>query len=402
MARRPGEQGFTLVEMFVATGVWIVLGGTLLYVTQGLLSDAKLITSRQSAYVELAHLIETWEAEATSALAIFVPSKDVLGSDNTDGHELDFYSRDASREGHFWAYRWDARTQTLQRYTYRVPGTTATPSDPAVTGITAFTAVRKLASTVAQPFLAGYVPRDVFVNFGYPEVTGGNAIADVKVADARNTFEIELLPGTMVSGFQVIVGTFQPTASPPPSPPPMTPSPSPTASPTPTRAPTATPTATPTARPTPTPTATPCYAAFPITLSFFGLTWWEGQRSGNPCSGSITSVAFEFENFPAVDMVPLDAAFMAIPHPGLAVGYYVQLQDLSALSAQVGPGSYVSAGDTLAAAAAVPCKYIFYSNPATIQVLIGYGGYPIPTQDTAIASIIANLQEAIPGCVAVE
>jgi hypothetical protein len=163
-----------------------------------------------------------------------------------------------------------------------------------------------------------------------------------------------------------------------------------------------TPTATPTALPTPTPTATPCYAAFPITLGFFGITWWEGQRSGNPCTGFITSVAFVFPNFPAVDMVPLDTAFMAIPHPGLAVGYFVELQDMSALSAQLAPGSRVSAGDTLAATAALPCKTIFFSNPATIQVLVGYGGYPIPTQDSAIASIVANLQDAIPGCIPVE
>jgi type II secretory pathway pseudopilin PulG len=402
MAPRPGEQGFTLVEMLVATGVWIVLGGTLLYVAQGLISDAKLVASQQNAYVELTHLIDTWQAEATSALAVFVPTNDVLGSDNSDGHELDFYSRDAERRGHFWAYRWDARVHTLQRYTYSVPGTVASPSDPPLPGITAFSATKKLASTIVGPFLGGYVPRDVAVNFGYAEVSGGNAITDVTVADARNRFEIELLPGTMASGFQVIVGTFEPSPTPAPSPSPATPTPSPARSPTPTPAPTATRTATPTPRPTPTPTATPCYAVFPITLTFFGLTWWEGQQSNNPCSGAITSVAFAFANFPAVDMVPLNAAFMAIPHPGLGVGYFVELQDLSALSAQVGPGSQIYAGDTLAAAAAVPCKYIFYSNPATIQVLVGYGGYPISTQDSAIGSIITNLQEAIPGCVPVE
>ncbi|MGH7661621.1 MAG: hypothetical protein ACRENA_11995, partial [Vulcanimicrobiaceae bacterium] len=306
--------------------------------------------------------------------------------------------------GHFWAYRWDSQAHTLQRYTYSVPGTSAAPSDPPLTGITAFAAVRKLASTIAQPFLAGYVARDVAVNLGYPEVIGGNAIADVTVAGARNRFEIELLPGTMISGFQVVVGTFQPTATPPSPTPPVTTRPSPTATPTaaPTATPTARPTATPTARPTPTPSATPCYALFPMTLTFFGVTWWEGQQSGNPCSGTITSVAFVFANFPAVDMVPLDAAFMAIPHPGLSVGYYVELQDLTALSAQVVPGSHVSAGDTLAGAAALPCKFIFFSNPATIQVLVGYGGYPIPTQDSAIGSIVTNLQEAIPGCVPVE
>jgi len=209
MPPRSGERGFTLVEILVATGVWIVLGGTLLYLTQGLLSDAKLVAERQSAYTELTHLLEVWESEATSSLAIFVPATDVLGFDNSDGHELDFYSRDAARQGHFWAYRWDAKALTLQRYTYSVRGGPAAPSDPPVAGITALSAVRVPASTLSRPFLAGYVPRDVVVNFGYPDVNGGNAITDVTVASARNRFEIELLPGTMASGFGVIVGTFQ-------------------------------------------------------------------------------------------------------------------------------------------------------------------------------------------------
>ncbi|GEM_PF-2204064 len=217
MPPRSGERGFTLVEILVATGVWIVLGGTLLYLTQGLLSDAKLVAERQSAYTELTHLLEVWESEATSSLAIFVPATDVLGFDNSDGHELDFYSRDAARQGHFWAYRWDAKALTLQRYTYSVRGGPAAPSDPPVAGITALSAVRVPASTLSRPFLAGYVPRDVVVNFGYPDVNGGNAITDVTVASARNRFEIELLPGTMASGFGVIVGTFQPTAIPAPS-----------------------------------------------------------------------------------------------------------------------------------------------------------------------------------------
>jgi hypothetical protein len=132
------------------------------------------------------------------------------------------------------------------------------------------------------------------------------------------------------------------------------------------------------------------------------LTWWEGQQSGSPCGGYITSVAFVFANFPAVDMVPLNSAFRAIPpFNGVSVGYFVTLQDLSR-GTQVAPSSYIWSGDTLAASAAIPCKYVLSSNPATITVIIGFGGFPVVTDDSAIPSIVTNLQQAIPNCVPVE
>ena len=208
---RSTEQGFTLVEVLFATGVWAVLTGAFLYVTQGLFAGAREVADQRRQYVALAHLTETWDAESSSALAIFVPPRDVLGADNGDGHELDFYGRDAAHNGHFWAYRWDRTAQALQRYTYPSPATAAVATDPPIPDVALLRAVRKPASAIAQPFLAGYVPKDVVVNFGYPGVDGGNALVDVTVANAHHRFEIELLPGTMASGFAVVVATFTPT-----------------------------------------------------------------------------------------------------------------------------------------------------------------------------------------------
>ena len=410
MGPRPGERGFTLVEVVIAAALWIVLGGALLYMTTGLFEQTRALTAQRAAYEQLTRLVDSLDAEATSSLAIFTPQADVLGADNSDGHELDFYSRDAQRMGHFWAYRWDATTATLQRYTYAHPGGEATASDPPLQGITAFHASRLPAGAISQPFLGGYVARDVVVNFGYPGVDGGNAVTTVSFANARNQFVLELLPGTLASGFAVVVATFVPSATPTPALPSSTPTPSSSAasatpSSTPassTATPAPSPTPTPVRTPTPRPTATPCYGELSITLTFFGLTWWEGQQSGSPCGGTISSIAYVFPNFPAVDMVALDSAFTAIPHPGLAVGYFVELQDTNELSAIVSPGSFINDGDTLAASAALPCKVIFYSNPAVIQVLVGFGGYPIATNDSAVSSIVTNLQSAIPGCVPVE
>ena len=201
----------------MASALWVVLCGALLYVTQGLIAAARQMSAQQKAYMQLAHLIETWDAESSSALAIFVPPQDVHGSDNSDGHEVDFYSRDASGNGRFWAYGWQHAGATLQRYTYTVPGGSVSGSDPPITGITTFTATRRSASAIGAPFLGGYVPRDVAVNFGYPGVDGGNAVTTLTVGNSRSTFTIELLPGAMVSGFQIVVSTFTPTSTPAPT-----------------------------------------------------------------------------------------------------------------------------------------------------------------------------------------
>ncbi|HEY1727521.1 MAG TPA: prepilin-type N-terminal cleavage/methylation domain-containing protein [Candidatus Baltobacteraceae bacterium] len=224
---RSSERGFTLVEVLVATGLWIVLGGTLLFVTQGLLGAARAGAAQQRAYVALTQLIETLDAESSSALAIFVPPRDVLGTNNADGHELDFYSRDALRNGRFWAYRFDRQASTLQRYTYSAPGSVATPSDPPLRGIASFATTRKSASSLSSPFANGYVTRDVAVNFNYPSVNGGNAIVAVNFGDHRDTFTLELLPGTMTSGFAVIVSTFTPTPAPTATSAPSAPAPAP-------------------------------------------------------------------------------------------------------------------------------------------------------------------------------
>ena len=209
------ERGFTLIELLVATAIWVGLTGTLLYATQTLLGGARQIASARADYRAVQRLVEQWDSEASSALAIFVPPRDVLGNANADGHEFDFYTRDAAHYGHFWAYRFDAAAQTIQRYTYAVPGEAATAADPPVAGIVALRASRKAASGLNQPFLGGYTPKDVVVNFGYPGVDGGNALTDVVVTNRRGRFELELLPGTLVSGFSVVVGSFTP---PPPAP----------------------------------------------------------------------------------------------------------------------------------------------------------------------------------------
>jgi len=228
---RSSERGFTLLEIVVAAGLWIVLGGTLLFVAQALLGAARMAAAQQHAYVTLTQLIDSLDSESSSALAVFVPLRDVTGAANADGHELDFYSRDAARYGHFWAYRWDHATSTLQRYTYPAPGSSAAPSDPPLQGIVAFSATRTAASSLAPAFANGYVTSDVAVNFNYPSVDGGNAVTVVKFADARDAFTLELLPGTMTSGFAVVVATFTPTpapTAPPASNPSSSPSPAPT------------------------------------------------------------------------------------------------------------------------------------------------------------------------------
>jgi hypothetical protein len=210
-------RGFTLFEILLALSLGLPLLFVLVNVVRG---EARLLyRSAQSgaARTTLGALVERWDAESHSAWALFTPASDVLGRPNCDAsgdcHEADFFMRDAAGSAHFWAWRFDATQQTLQRYTYadpENPGPSLATSGPAVPGIAFFEAHRVAASTLANPMLHGYVPKDVAVNFCYPGVDGGNALLALEVESGGYHLLREFLPRVAPTGFNVIVGTVRP------------------------------------------------------------------------------------------------------------------------------------------------------------------------------------------------
>jgi hypothetical protein len=216
-----GERGTTWLEILIALSIVLPLA---LLLTSVFRSGAALVSGNANFGANrgaLAELAERWQNEAASAWAIFTPPNDVLGAPNCSGgqcHEVDFFARDATGVAHFWAWRYDATTQTLQRYTYSdatAPGATLGASGPPQSGITVFEAHRLAASALTSPALHGYAPKDVAFNFGFPSVDGGNALTVIEVANASAHVVREFLPGTTPSGFDIVVGTFTPPPIPP-------------------------------------------------------------------------------------------------------------------------------------------------------------------------------------------
>jgi hypothetical protein len=210
-------RGFTLFESLLALSLALPLLFVLVAVVRG--EAGLLYRSAQSGAgrTTLGALVERWEAESHSAWALFTPANDVLGQLNCDAsgacREVDFFMRDAAGSAHFWAWRYDATQQTLQRYTYADPlnpGPSLAVSGPAVAGIAFFEAHRVAASALANPMLHGYVPKDVVVNFCYPGVDGGNALLALEVESGGYHVLREFLPKIAPTGFNVIVGTVRP------------------------------------------------------------------------------------------------------------------------------------------------------------------------------------------------
>jgi prepilin-type N-terminal cleavage/methylation domain-containing protein len=224
---RRAESGFSLIEVLVAAAVSVVLAYVLVFCLRSVLQWNALLSERQSDESTVSAILDRWQAEANSAWAAFTPPLDLLGQNNTDGHELDFFTRDGKNRPAFWAYRYDGTTQTLQRYVYASPGDAPAADGPPLSGVVQFsahtypvTALQDTSSPIYSPLYAGAALQPSSVGFGYanaPWVAGGNAITDVRVGTASVARHVQLVTQTAPSGF-IVELDYTPAPSPSASP----------------------------------------------------------------------------------------------------------------------------------------------------------------------------------------
>lgn len=206
-----------------AIGVLLIVAG--LGLVRSVLHGFGIAAERAREIAALGALSDRLTAEEDDAWAIFVPPADVLGTSNADGHEIDFFTRDGGGTNVFWAYRFDASSGSVQRYTYATPGGTAAASGDPVTGVTSFhaatypvTALQDASSPIYSPLYAGAKLQPGVVTFfpAQPWIAGGNAIGTVAFAGAHESASLELATGTAPSGF-TLVFTYTPKPSPSPT-----------------------------------------------------------------------------------------------------------------------------------------------------------------------------------------
>lgn len=177
--------------------------------------------------------IDVLRSDAATSFAVFVPDRDVHGNANLaangTGHEIDFYSKNDAGLPVFWAYDWDAKAQTLQRYDYDTAGnvgqvdrTTGAIDQgrnyPVIPGVTSFAAqtleatdlvgAKSAYASVIAPLFAGAAPRALPVGYddgaaARADLYGGNTTVQVRISTLHGSRTIHLASAALPSGFTI-------------------------------------------------------------------------------------------------------------------------------------------------------------------------------------------------------
>lgn len=210
---------------------------------------SKSQVSIETVQNDLNRFAQSVQAESATAEAPFIPSHDIFGAPdgyafgasnplaaNTSGgivappgatgHELDWYAKDATHHGVFWAYVFANGAISKYTYAYRdangiAQGVSSRPvfTIPAASFKTYYLYATQVASVnafVNANYVAhGGVVKDVLKSLGYPEVYGGNRVAVIDLqgiaTNPKTARHIELLSGSAIGS-----PTFTVTYTPPP------------------------------------------------------------------------------------------------------------------------------------------------------------------------------------------
>ena len=205
------QRGFTLLETLVGAAIGATLGWVLLAIVHAVIFGAAHLDARVNARTAAYRLDDRLASDALGAWSIFVPSSDVLGASNADGHEIDFVTENGAHEQFWWAYSYDAATHAVTRYAY-APGASPSPGDTyeSIDGFEAriypVTDLANPASAIYDPLLAGARATPVEFTYGWnAEATGGNHLVRVRVRGEGIDRTTLLSSGTAPSHFTAIV-----------------------------------------------------------------------------------------------------------------------------------------------------------------------------------------------------
>lgn len=235
---RSQELGFSVVEAMISVAIIVAISLAALGVVKAVATVANngYTTARGGAGVDA--LAQQLRSDATTALAVFVPSLDVHGNKATDcsqtqptdclAHEVDFYSKTDAGQNVFWAYAFDAATHRLQRFDYDANGVvgvrdpqtgniTKTATYPPIENVDQFDTRDLQANelvTNMNPYapaltaaLPGSTPQPLPVSFDNslpkpkPELYGGNTIVHVALQGSGPPHMLDLRAGDAPSGF---------------------------------------------------------------------------------------------------------------------------------------------------------------------------------------------------------
>lgn len=234
LSMRTGERAFTVVEATIGAAIAFFAIWLLVALASRYAGWAAGLNDTLNAQNAAARICERLSSEAASAWAVFVPPSDVTGADNSDGHELDFFTQDGSHRAYAWAYRFDPVTKMITRYSYAPganaqPGETLGPFDGFRATLSAAPAIALPTSAIYDPLFASATVTPVSYSFqAMPAAIGGNGLVHVTLLARGVNQDVVLASGTAPTTFTVVL-----TYTPPPPQASTTPPVLPTLTPTP-------------------------------------------------------------------------------------------------------------------------------------------------------------------------
>jgi prepilin-type N-terminal cleavage/methylation domain-containing protein len=234
------EDGFTLVEVLVGIAIFAALAGSLLFAGAAYGRSLRQSATLQAATTAATTSVESLERDGRSSIAIFTPAQDVANRANSDGHEVDFYTRAASGTGSFAAYCFKRSASTcsaaqadsslgLYRYAWSAlpqnGGSGATWVGSVADSVVRFSAKTIAASALLDqaqnPTTAAYFARigvtsanDVARLTGFPGVLAGNRVTIVALSTSAGTRSVHLVAGATPTHRQIVVATYTPPPNP--------------------------------------------------------------------------------------------------------------------------------------------------------------------------------------------
>jgi hypothetical protein len=206
----------------IAAAIALVVGWQLLALTHATIFNAAHLDQRLRVRSAADRLEERLTSDAASAWSIFVPSDDVNGTNNRDGHELDFVTQDASHRTFWWAYAYDGSVKRVTRYAYApgsppVSGETYDGVDDLVARTYPITDLTNPASEAYDPLFAGVTVDAVDVDYGWnAAAVGGNHLVRVALTGNGVDRTMLLASATAPTHFTVLVKYTPPPATAPP------------------------------------------------------------------------------------------------------------------------------------------------------------------------------------------
>ncbi|MHB8462522.1 MAG: PulJ/GspJ family protein [Vulcanimicrobiaceae bacterium] len=207
------ERGSTLFDVLLASAIGAMIAIVCIGLLRVGLNGVARTNGTARAFTQARTVIDRLHARADSAWSVFVPTNDVFGRANNDGHEVDLSTETANHVPFFWAETYDASARTLTGYTYAMPGDPPTLHDEPIADVRDFTArssrLEDLAlatSPVFDPLFARATLHDADVALTtQPGVRGGNGFVSLHFTIGKVDQETTLAAATAPTGFTVVV-----------------------------------------------------------------------------------------------------------------------------------------------------------------------------------------------------